>query len=77
MTRLHWVEKRRTAFSEDTTRNLIKPASAALPVCSAATSLFMPLSKPLKTKELTEKARSEYFERERKTIGLGVIRSHT
>jgi hypothetical protein len=33
---------------------------------------FTPLSKPLKTKQLTEKARSKYPERERKTIEVGV-----
>jgi len=36
---------------------------------------FTPLSKPFKTRQLAEKARSKYPERERKTIGLGVIRS--
>ena len=35
---------------------------------------FTPLSKPFKTKQLAEKARSKYPERQRKTIGLGVIR---
>jgi len=35
---------------------------------------FTPLSKPFKTKQLAEKARLKYPERERKTIGLGVIR---
>jgi hypothetical protein len=35
---------------------------------------FTPLSKPLKKKEHAEKARLKYPERERKTIGLGVIR---
>jgi hypothetical protein len=35
---------------------------------------FTPLSKPLKKKEQAEKARLEYPERERKTIGIGVIR---
>jgi hypothetical protein len=35
---------------------------------------FTPLSKPLKTKQLAEKARSKYPERERKTIGIGVFR---
>ena len=34
---------------------------------------FTPLSKPFKTKRLAEKARLKYPERERKTIGLGVI----
>ena len=35
---------------------------------------FTPLSKPFKTKEQAEKARMKYPERERKTIGIGVIR---
>jgi hypothetical protein len=35
---------------------------------------FTPLSKPLKTKHQAEKARLKYTERERKTIGLGVVR---
>ncbi len=35
---------------------------------------FTPLSKPLKTRGQAEKARSKYPERERKTIGVGVIR---
>jgi hypothetical protein len=35
---------------------------------------FTPLSKPLKKKELAEKARQKYPERERRTIGIGVIR---
>jgi hypothetical protein len=35
---------------------------------------FTPLSKPFKTKEQAETARSKYPERERKTIGLGVVR---
>jgi hypothetical protein len=35
---------------------------------------FTPLSKPFKTKEQAEKTRLKYAERERKTIGLGVIR---
>jgi len=34
-----------------------------------------PLSKPFKTRAAAEKARSKYPERQRKTIGLGVIRS--
>jgi hypothetical protein len=33
-----------------------------------------PLSKPFKTKKQAEKARLQYPERQRKTIGLGVIR---
>lgn len=33
-----------------------------------------PLSKPLKTKEQAEKARLKYPERERRTVGVGVIR---
>jgi hypothetical protein len=36
---------------------------------------FTPLSKPFKTKEQAEKARLKYPERERKTIGIGVIRT--
>jgi hypothetical protein len=35
---------------------------------------FTPLSKPFKTKEQAENARLKYPERERKTIGIGVIR---
>ncbi len=35
------------------------------------------LSKPFKTKQLAEKARSKYPERERKKIGVGVIRDLT
>jgi len=35
---------------------------------------FTPLSKPFKTKKQAERARLKYPERERKTIGLGVIR---
>jgi len=33
-----------------------------------------PLSKPLKTKAQAEKARQKYSERERKAIGVGVVR---
>jgi hypothetical protein len=36
-----------------------------------------PLSKPLRTKQLAEKARLKYPERERKTIAVGVIRIKT
>ena len=36
---------------------------------------FTPLSKPFKTKEQAEKARLKYPERQRKAIGLGVIRT--
>ncbi len=36
---------------------------------------FTPLSKPFKTKKQAEKARQKYPERQRKAIGLGVIRS--
>jgi hypothetical protein len=36
---------------------------------------FTPLSKPFKTKQLAEKARSKYPERQRKGIGLGVVRT--
>jgi hypothetical protein len=35
---------------------------------------FTPLSKPFKTKKQAEKARLQYPEQQRKTIGLGVIR---
>jgi hypothetical protein len=37
---------------------------------------FTLLSKPLKTKERAEKARLKYPEKERKTIGVGVIRTN-
>jgi len=36
---------------------------------------FTPLSKPLKKKEQAQKARLKYPERERRTIGIGVIRT--
>jgi len=36
---------------------------------------FTPLSKPFKTREQAEKAREKYTERERKKIGLGLIRT--
>jgi len=36
---------------------------------------FTPLSKPFKTKEQAEKSRTKYPERERKTIGIGIIRT--
>lgn len=36
---------------------------------------FTPLSKPLMKKEQAEKARLKYSERERKTIGIGIIRT--
>lgn len=36
---------------------------------------FTPLSRPFETKEQAEKARQKYPERERKTIGVGVIRT--
>jgi hypothetical protein len=36
---------------------------------------FTPLSKPFKIREQAEKAREKYPERQRKTIGLGVIRT--
>jgi hypothetical protein len=32
------------------------------------------MSKPFKTKQLAEKARLKYPERERKTIGVGAVR---
>jgi hypothetical protein len=35
---------------------------------------FTPLSKPFKTKVQAEKARLKYSDRERKAIGIGVIR---
>ena len=35
---------------------------------------FTPLSKPFKTKQRAEKERLKYSEKERKTIGLGVVR---
>jgi len=35
---------------------------------------FTPLSKPFKTRAQAEQARLKYPERERKAIGLGVIR---
>jgi hypothetical protein len=35
---------------------------------------FTPLSKPFKTRQQAEKARLKYPERERKAIGVGVIR---
>jgi hypothetical protein len=37
---------------------------------------FTPLSKPFKTKEHAERARLKYPEKERKTIGIGVIRAN-
>jgi hypothetical protein len=36
---------------------------------------FTPLSKPLKTKAMAEAARLKYPDRERRTIGIGVIRT--
>jgi len=36
---------------------------------------FTPLSKPFKTKAAAEKAREKHPERERGTIGVGVIRT--
>jgi hypothetical protein len=35
---------------------------------------FTPVSKPFKTKEQAEQARLKYPERERRSIGLGVVR---
>ena len=35
---------------------------------------FTPLSKPFKSRAQAEKAREKYPERERKTIGVGVVR---
>jgi len=37
---------------------------------------FTPLSKPFKTKEQAEKARLKISERQRKSIGLGVVRTN-
>jgi hypothetical protein len=37
---------------------------------------FTPLSKPFKTKEQAEKARLKIPERQRKSIGLGVVRTN-
>jgi hypothetical protein len=34
-----------------------------------------PLSKPFKTKQQAEKARRKYAEKQRKSVGLGVIRT--
>jgi hypothetical protein len=36
--------------------------------------LYTPLSKPFKSKQLAEKARKKYPEKERRAIGLGLIR---
>jgi hypothetical protein len=36
--------------------------------------MVVPLSKPFKTRELAEQARLKYPERQRKGIGLGLIR---
>jgi hypothetical protein len=36
---------------------------------------FTPLSKPSETQVQAEKARLKYSERERKTIGIGVVRT--
>jgi hypothetical protein len=36
--------------------------------------VFTPLSKPFKSKKLAEKARLKYPEKERRAIGLGVVR---
>jgi len=36
---------------------------------------FTPLSKPFKTKKLAEKARLKYPERERRKIGIGLIKT--
>jgi hypothetical protein len=36
---------------------------------------FTPLSKPLKKKEQAEQARLKYLEKERKAIGIGMIRT--
>jgi hypothetical protein len=36
---------------------------------------FVPLSRPFKTREQAEKARAKYPEKERKAIGVSVIRA--
>jgi len=36
---------------------------------------FVPLSRPFKTREQAEQARAKYPEKERKSIGVGVIRT--
>jgi hypothetical protein len=36
--------------------------------------VYTPLSKPFKSKQLAEKARLKYSEKERRAIGLGVVR---
>jgi len=36
---------------------------------------FTPLSKPLKSKALAEKARLKYPEQERRKIGIGIIKT--
>ncbi len=38
---------------------------------------FTPLSRPFRSKEQAEKARQKYPERDRKTIGIGVIRTQS
>jgi hypothetical protein len=35
--------------------------------------VFTPLSKPFKSKQLAEKARRKYLEKQRRAIGLGVV----
>ena len=35
---------------------------------------FTPLSRPFKTREQAEQARSKYSEKERRSIGVGVIK---
>ena len=37
---------------------------------------FTPLSKPFKSKEQAEKARLKYPEKDRKAIGVGVVRTN-
>jgi hypothetical protein len=37
-------------------------------------SVYTPLSKPFKSKRLAEKTRRKYPEKERRAIGLGVVR---
>jgi hypothetical protein len=54
--------------SKNNRREALKMASIGL------LGEFTPLSKPFNTKALAEKARLKYPERQRKSVGLGVIR---
>jgi hypothetical protein len=46
-------------------------------LCKYVGGELTPLSKPFKTKKKAEKARLQYPERERKGIGVGVIRTRS